>query len=88
MSRQIVGQIVGIPQRPQRVAYQMISRSVGSGSGVSIPDGRAHTYRREGFVEVGLTEQGLLVALILDLMDKHTLGPPELSRHAEIKLTL
>ena len=43
---------------------------------------------RKSLVEVGLAEQGLLVALILDLMDKDVLGLPKLFRHAEVKLTL
>lgn len=32
-----------------------------------------------------LTQQALLVALVLDLMDQGILGPAELSRHAQVE---
>jgi len=31
--------------------------------------------RRQSLIEVGLPQQGLLVALVLNLVDKNTLGP-------------
>ncbi len=40
----------------------------------------------QGFVEVGLAEQGLFVTLVLNLVDKDSFGPTELSRHTDVKL--
>lgn len=40
----------------------------------------------QGFVEVGLAEQGLFVTLVLDLVDKYVLGPAEPAGHRDVKL--
>ena len=39
------------------------------------------------FTIVGLAEQRFFIALVFDLMDKHVLGPAELSRHADVELS-
>ena len=42
---------------------------------------------REGPVEVGLAKQRFLVALVIDLVDEHILGPAELACHAQVEFT-
>ncbi len=59
--------------------------------GVFILDGQLRLRTqlgRQSFVEIGLAEQGLLIALVLDLMDKDALGPSEFLSHADVKLAL
>src|SRR4051794_40335773 len=39
-------------------------------------------------IEIGLAQEGLLVALVLDLVNQHTLGPSEFLRRADVELPL
>jgi len=43
---------------------------------------------RQSLVEIGLAEQRFFIALILDLMDKHVLGPSEFPGHTDVELAL
>ena len=77
-------------QRALQLTLGMLLPEFEKVKGVFILDGQLRLRTqlgRQGFVEIGLAEQGLLVALIIDLMDKHVLGPPELFRHADVELT-
>ena len=45
-------------------------------------------FRRQRLVEIGLAQQGFFIALVIDLVNEHILGPAELAGHAQIEFPL
>ena len=78
-------------QRPLQLALGVLLAEFQKVEGVFVLDGQLRLgaqLGRQGLVEIGLAEQGLLVALVLDLVDQHVLGPAELCGHADVELAL
>ena len=76
-------------QRALQLAFGMLLAEFEKVEGILILDGQlclGAQLGRQGLVEIGLAEQGLLIALVLDLVDQHVLGPAELLRHADVEL--
>ena len=77
-------------QRSLQFAFGMLLAEFEEVEGILVPDGQlclGAQLGRQGLVEVGLAEQGLLVTLVFDLVYKNILGPTELSRHADVELS-